>query len=108
MHFIPNPENKREVNHIDGNKWNNNIINLEWATRSENQKHAYKIWLQQSKKWEDCPLSKLNKKDVTEIRRLYKNWGIYQNDIAKMFNVARTTISAITNNYNWKNIWKNS
>lgn len=44
--FIPNPENKLQVNHKDGNKANNSLANLEWSTNSENQLHAWATGLQ--------------------------------------------------------------
>ena len=44
-HFIPNPSNYPCVNHIDGNKSNNNVNNLEWCTHQYNSEHAVKIGL---------------------------------------------------------------
>lgn len=84
MAFIDNPENKPEVNHIDGNKINNHVDNLEWVTSSENSIHAYKTGLNPNKK-------ELNE---TVVVAMYIN-GTSKEDIAKEFGVSNLVIKRI-------------
>ena len=56
--------NELEVNHIDGNKKNNKIENLEWCTASENQIHAFKTGLNKPRRGEESNFSKLTEDDV--------------------------------------------
>ena len=59
--FIPNPENKPQVNHIDGKGWNNHLSNLEWVTRKENQFHASTVLNRWSK-----PIRRIDKEGNTK------------------------------------------
>jgi len=56
--FIENTQNKPQINHIDGNKKNNHVSNLEWVNNSENIKHAYKIGLNVKRFRENNPCTK--------------------------------------------------
>ncbi|CAH9015325.1 putative NUMOD4 motif-containing HNH endonuclease [Vibrio phage 177E37-1] len=94
--FITNPDNKPEVNHIDEDKFNNCVGNLEWATRTENAKHSvYKTT------GELCGTSKLKESEVLEIVDLFSN-GWSQTDIASKFDVTNHCIYRIVRGKNWK------
>lgn len=68
--FIPNPLKKREVNHIDGNKHNNNVNNLEWATRKENAIHSIKNGLQTKEQLDKAimAITLKNSKPILQIK----------------------------------------
>lgn len=100
--FIDNPDNKPIINHIDGNKLNNSIENLEWCTYSENTQHAYDNNLMTIYRGEDIKTSKLTEKEVLEIRDYYGR--LSSRKVAKLYNVNKNAILNIWNRKSWKHI----
>lgn len=90
-----------EVNHIDGNKSNNNLENLEWCTPSENQKHAFRTGLQKARKGEKSNFSKLSLEQVNLIFELREK-GLTQKQIAEQIGCSRSNISYILNKKTWQ------
>jgi len=112
--FHPNPENKPQVNHKDGDKKNNNDWNVEWATNSENQLHAFKNNLQVRRNFtdkerldmsilrrgENSPTAKVNSEIVLAIRES----KLTQLELSKIYNISRSAVGLIKSNKRWSHI----
>jgi hypothetical protein len=97
IHFIPNPNNKKTINHKSGIKTDNSVDNLEWSSQSENISHSFKVLKRKS------PCGKptlLKKEDIIEIR----NSNLKGNELAKIYGIHKSTISNIKAYRSFKNI----
>jgi ribosomal protein S25 len=91
--FLDNPLNLPEVNHKNGDKHNNRLENLEWCTKSQNEKHKVLIGLHNT--------AKLTKELVEQIRNEYKPRVVSTYTLAKRYNVAQGTIHQLLKNKTW-------
>jgi hypothetical protein len=106
--YLPNPMNKTDVNHINGIKSDNRLENLEWATRSENIKHAFKnglktISTKQKERFGKMIKSQLGEKNPAARKIVNTETGEIFNTIKEVLpiiKIKRTTFQAMLNNQN--------
>lgn len=96
----PNPDSLPVVNHINGIKTDNTPSNLEWCTRSHNQKHSYGTSLRKGQKGEKHGRSKLTRVDVLEIRSSIESANI----LSLKYKVSPATIRDIKSRRSWAHI----
>lgn len=100
--FIPNPENKPDINHKNGIKYDNRCLNLEWCTKKENSKHAYVIGLSIPPRGSSSNLSKLTDKQVLEIRENKDN--LFHKELSVKYGLSMTCISYVVNFKTYKDV----
>ena len=103
LNFIPIPEAKPQVNHLNAIKSDNRAGNLEWVTPKENMKHAYLNNLVPILKGERCGASKLKEWQVREIRNRYANGNVYIRQLAKEYGVGKSLVAYIVKG---EKVWK--
>lgn len=96
--FLPNPENKPHVNHIDFNPNNNHVSNLEWCTNQENTNHSR----ERLPYGEKAGAAKLTNKQAIEIMNIGRADSF--TSTGKRYGVSRQTVSGIVNKKNWTHI----
>lgn len=95
--YIPCNDTSLTVNHIDGNKENNSVKNLEWCSNNDNMRHARENGL-----FSVNAMRKLTKKQVLYIRDKRKNENTPYRELAKEFNVANSVIGEIVRGQTYK------
>lgn len=104
--FVGEKPYDKEINHKDGDKTNSELTNLEYVTKSENVKHAYRLGLINHFKGEESPNAKLKEIEVRRIYNLFHKNIKSVNELMKIFNCGKRTVYDVINRRTWKHIWE--
>ena len=99
----PRPD-RMEVRHLDGDKLNNDLKNLAYGTRQENE--ADKVRHGTSNRGERCGTAKLTAEDVMEIREKYATGNYFQYELGRQYNVSKAHMHRIVNRKVWTHLPK--
>ena len=102
--FIPNPDNKPDVNHLDGDKGNNHDWNLEWATKSENIRHAIRTGLKKGNQGEQHHGARITEKTAKKICELIESGRYSYSEIAEMTESSYSIVKKIKNGVRWRHV----
>ncbi|NRA94271.1 MAG: HNH endonuclease [Psychroserpens sp.] len=103
IHFIQNPDNLPQVNHIDADKMNNHVTNLEWVDSYGNMRHASEKGLLSPQHGEHNPTSIYTDDQIHEVCRMLRE-GLRQCDVARKLNMDARTVGQIQREEIWSHI----
>lgn len=101
--FILNPENKAEVNHIDGNRSNNTVENLEWSTKIENMHHAFRTGLINNT-GTNHGVNVYSDEKILHVKELLQEGKLTQKQIAEVTGVKKGTVEQVAQGKTWKHL----
>lgn len=104
IHFIPNPDKKKDINHINGNKKDNTISNLEWCTCAENARHAFDTGLRINPKGMSHGGAKLTDEKVIEIVKKYKTGAISYRKLGAEYGISYAVVFNIFKGKVWSHV----